>query len=168
MNVRGMRRAGRAALAVGLGVVGSVGGAVCASGQSGAASSVATASEADVLALKERAATFWAARVAGDLETQWQFLEPRWKGRMTAAEYGGDLTAGRWLAYQVEEVAVNGLFATVKVRLLVQQNQPAAAGARTRFRPQAGVAEDGWIRVNGLWYRRLDPGGGAAPQAAQP
>jgi hypothetical protein len=164
-----MRRAGRAVLAVGLVVIGSVGGVASVFGQGAAPSSVPTASEAEVEALKERAAKFWAARVAGDLETQWQLLEPRWKGRMTAAEYGSDLTGGRWLAYQIEGVTVNGLFATVKVRLLAQQILPPTTMARVRVRPQAAVAGDGWIRIDGLWYRRLDPGEQTpSVKAAQP
>jgi hypothetical protein len=152
-----MRRAGRAVLAVGLVVIGSVGGVASVFGQGAAPASAPTASEAEVQALKERAAKFWAARVAGDVETQWQLLEPRWKGRLTAAEYGSDLAGGRWLAYEIEGVTVNGLFATVKVRLLVQQMLPPAAAARVRVRPVAAVEGDGWIRINGLWYRRLNP-----------
>jgi hypothetical protein len=124
--------------------------------------------EAEVLALRERAAAFWAARVDGDFETQWQFLEPRWQGRMTAAEYGLDLTGARYLAYQVEGATVNGFFATVKVRLLVQQILPLSAVGRTRGSPQATVLGDGWIRIGGVWFRRLDDGGAAPSQAGEP
>ncbi len=153
-----MRRAGRAALAVGLVAIGVVGGVAGVFGQGAVPSSAPTAPEGpEVQALKERAAAFWAARVAGDLEAQWQLLEPRWKGRMTAAEYGAELTGGRWLAYQVEGVTVNGFFATVKVRVLVRQVLPPETAGRVRIRPQATVVGDGWIRINGLWYRRLEP-----------
>jgi hypothetical protein len=156
-------------LAVGLVVIGTVGGVASVFGQGAAPVSVPTASEAEVQALTERAAKFWAARVAGDLETQWQLLEPRWKGRMTAVEYGSDLTAGRWLAYQIEGVAVNGFFATVKVRLLVQMMLPPDVAARVRATPHATVAEDAWIRIGGLWYRRHDAGERAPSQTtAQP
>jgi len=159
-----MRRSAPAVLAVGLVWLGVVGWAATVPGQGLAASSAPVASEAEVLALRERAAAFWAARVAGDLETQWQLLEPRWKGRMTAAEYGSDLTGGRWLAYQVEDAAVNGYFATVKVRVLVQQALPPSAAGRPRITPQATVVEDGWVRIGGVWFRRLD--GGAVPSQA--
>lgn len=164
-----MTRPVRAVLAVGLAVLGAVGCSASAPGQGVAASSAPVASEAEVQALRERVAAFWAARVAADLEAQWQLLEPRWKGRMTAAEYGSDLTGGRWLAYKVEDAAVNGFFATVKVRLLVQQILPAGAPGRSvRGTPQAAVLNDGWIRIGGLWYRRLDGGAGAPSQTGQP
>jgi len=163
-----MRSWARTLLAAGLAVLA---GAGCSTGvpdQGVSASSAPMASEAEVLALKERAAAFWAARVAGDVDAQWRLLEPRWTGRMTAAEYGADLTGGRWLAYQVEEVTVNGFFATVKVRLLVQQILPASAAGRVRRSPQGTVVEDGWIRIGGVWYRRLGQGGEAPSRTGQP
>jgi hypothetical protein len=163
-----MSRAGRTLLAVGLVVLEGVGWAASVPGQGVSASSAPMVSEAEVLALRERAAAFWAARVAGDFETQWQFLEPRWKGRMTAPEYGSDLAGGRYLAYEVEGATVNGFFATVKVRLLVQQILPLSAAGRTRVSPQGTVVEDGWIRIGGVWFRRLDDGGRAPLQTGQP
>lgn len=135
-----------------------------AGGQGLSAPAVQPSSDADVLALRERAAAFWAARVAGDAQGQWQLLEPRGKGRLTAQEYGSDMGGGRYLAYQVEGATVNGLFATVKVKVLVQQILPPSA-ARRVVPPQATVVDDGWIRVGGVWYRRLDAG---AAQARQP
>ena len=163
-----MRRSVRTLLVFGLVLLEVVGWAASVPGQGAGASSAPMASEAEVLALKERAAAFWAARVAGDLESQWHLLEPRWKGRMTAAEYGVDLTGGQWLAYQVEGVTVSGFFATVKVRLLVQQVLPPSARGRVRLSPQATVMEDGWIRIGGVWYRRLADGGRAPSKAGQP
>jgi len=162
-----MRRSVRTLLAVGLVLLEVVGWVASVPGQGVSASSAPMASEAEVLALQERAAAFWAARVAGDFETQWQFLEPRWKGRMTAAEYGSDLTGGRYLAYQVEGAIVNGFFATVKVRLLVQQNLPPGAG-RTRVSPQVTIVDDGWIRIRGVWYRRLVDGLPTPDSTGQP
>lgn len=162
-----MRRSVRALLAAGLVSLGVVGWAASVPGQISSASSAPVASEAEVLALRERVAAFWAARVAGDLETQWQLLEPRWKGRMTAAEYGSDLTGGRWLAYQVEGATVNGYFATVKVRVLVRQVLPPSAADRPRITPQATVVEDRWVRIGGAWFRTLDDGGAVPSQAGQ-
>jgi len=127
------------------------------------------ASEAEILTLRERAAAFWAARVAGDFDTQWQYLEPRWRGRLTAEEYASDLKGGgRYLAYEVEGATVKGYFATVKVRLLVQQVLPPSALGRVRASPQATVVEDGWIRIRGVWYRRADDGGRVPVPAGQP
>ena len=162
-----MRRSVRALLAVGLVSLAIVGCAASVPGQRSSASSAPLGSEADVLVLRERAAAFWAARVAGDLEVQWQLLEPRWKGRMTAAEYGSDLTGGQWLAYQVEGAAVNGYFATVKVQVLVRQVLPPSAAGRTRITPQAAVVEDGWVRIGGVWFRTLGSGAAVPAQAGQ-
>lgn len=154
-------------LVVGLVALGVVGCATTVPDQGVSASSAPVVSEAEVQVLRERAAAFWAARVAGDLETQWQLLEPRWKGRMTAAEYGSDLTGGRYLAYQVEGATVNGYFATVKVRLLVQQILPLSTAGRTRISPQATVVDDGWIRIGGVWYRRLVNDGRVPSETSQ-
>jgi hypothetical protein len=150
-------------------VLAGVGWAASVPGQGVSASSAPTASEAEVQALRERVAAFWAARVAQDTEAQWQLLEPRWKGRVTAAQYGADLIAagGRWLAYQVEDVAVTGFFATVKVRLLVVQPVPGSMVGRVRASPQGTAVEDGWIRIGGVWYRRMSDGR-APPQTGQP
>jgi hypothetical protein len=134
--------------------------------QSGSSSS-APASEAELTELKERAAAFWAARVAGDAETQWKLLEPRGRGRFTAQEYAQAPTGGRYLAYQVEGASVQGLFATVKVRVLVQQILPIS-GPKRPLAPQAVIVEDGWIRIGGTWYRRLDDGQKSATEAKQP
>lgn len=162
-----MRRSVRALLAAGLVSLEVVGWAASVPGQSSSASSGPLGSEADVLALRERAAAFWAARVAGDAQAQWELLEPRGKGRLTAQEYGADPGGGRYLAYQVEDATVNGSFATVKVRVLVQQILPPSA-ARNSIPPQAAVLEDGWIRIGGVWYRRLDSGGKAPSPTGQP
>ena len=150
-------------LVVGLVVLGLVGWVASVRGQ-GLLASPAPGSEADVLALRERAAAFWAARVAGDGQAQWQLLEPRGKGRLTAQEYASDSGGGRYLAYQVEGATVDGLFATVKVKVLVQQILPPSS-VRRSIPPQATVVNDGWVRIGGVWYRRLDAG---AVQARQP
>lgn len=164
-----MRTSVRILLAIGLVVLGGAGWAASVPGQGVSPSSAPMGSEADALALRERAAAFWAARVAGDVEAQWQLLEPRWKGRMTAAEYGSDLKGGRWLAYQVDGETVNGYFATVKVRLLVQQILPMT-GARggTRRSPQGTVVADSWVRIGGIWYRCLGEGGQEPSPTGQP
>lgn len=162
-----MRRSRRALLTAGLLLLGVLGCAASVPAQNSSPSSAPLGSEADVLALRERAAAFWAARVAGDVQTQWQLLEPRGKGRMTPQEYGAAPVGGRYLAYQVEDATVNGFFGTVKVRMLVQQILPPSE-ARRPTPLQATVVEDGWIRIGGVWYRRLDAGGGEPVRASQP
>jgi len=124
-------------------------------------------SEADIQTLRQRAAEYWAARVAGDPDAQWKLLEPRGKGRLTAREYGSEPGGGRYLAYQVEEATVKGVFATVKVRVLVQMILPPSSTIRSAPR-QVTIVDDGWIRIGGVWYRRLDQTGNEAAQAKEP
>jgi hypothetical protein len=127
----------------------------------------AAPSDAEATALRERAAEFWAARVSGDAEKQWQLLEPRGKGRISAQEYGASPTGGKYLAYKVEDAVIKGYFATVKVRLLVQQ-YIQAPGPPPPLVPQTTVVEDGWVRIRGVWYRRFDDGAKAIPQTREP
>lgn len=119
----------------------------------------------DVERLRERAAAFWAARVAHDPTKQWELLEPRGQGRVTAAEYGGVVRAVKYLAYQVEDANVHGYFAKVKVRLIVQPVLPSAP--QRRVAPAAVVIEDSWVRVRGTWYRTLEQEDGRNPVGAQ-
>ncbi len=104
----------------------------------------------DVERLRERAAAYWAARIAGDATKQWEMLEPRGRGRTTPAEYASERGAIKYLAYQVEDAAVSGYFATVKVRILAQPL--LAAPGRNLTPPGAFVLPDRWVRVQGLWY----------------
>lgn len=134
--------------------------------QSTPASSAPLGSAADIQALRERAAAYWAARLAGDLRTQWELLEPRGSGRLTAEEYGAGRGGVRYLGYQVEDATVSGFFATVKVRLLFQPILPPSAPRRV-VAPIASVVADGWVRIGGLWYHKLDEvesGPSLAPQ----
>ena len=110
------------------------------------------ASTDDVQVLRERVATFWAARMAGDPSAQWGLLEPRGRGRLTAQEYGAGRSAVRYLAYQVENATVDGYFAVVKVRLMFQPILPSGR----RVGVQSSLAEDYWVKIGGTWYRRLD------------
>ena len=105
----------------------------------------------DVQVLRERVAAFWAARLAGDSKVQWDLLEPRGRGRLTMQEYASDRGAVRYLAYQVEDATVTGYFAVVKVRLMVQPILPSAR----RVGVQTTIAEDRWVRIRGVWYRRF-------------
>ena len=115
---------------------------------------VSGASTGDVDALRERAAAFWAARVTGDTTKQWELLEPRARGRMTAAEYAAPRNVVKYLAYQVEDANVEGFYAKVKVRLIVQPTLPFAP--QRKIAPSATVVEDPWVRVQGTWYHSMD------------
>jgi len=109
-------------------------------------------SDAEVQTLRERAAAYWAARMAGDDERQWELLEPRGRGRVTAKEYAIERSGLRYLGYQVEDAAVKGYFAIVKVRLLFQPTTAKLANIPV----QTVLMDDRWIRVGGSWYRQLD------------
>src|SRR6266542_1397736 len=113
-------------MAVGLAMLAIAGWAVAARAQSSSPAPAPMGSEADLQALRERAAAFWAARVAGDFQKQWELLEPRGRGRMTPQQYGAERGAVRYLAHQVEGATADGFFATVKVRLLFQPIPPAS------------------------------------------
>ncbi len=132
----------------------------------GAAATSAGAARDEVQALRERAAAFWAARVAEDFRAQWELLEPRFKGRVSAEEYRTGRGNLRYLAYQVEEATVDGAFATVKVRVLAQPILLAARGQR--IPPQAALVDDPWIRIGGVWYRRWESEGSGPPQGPRP
>jgi hypothetical protein len=110
--------------------------------------------DADVQSLRERAAAFWAARVAGDFVAQWELLEPRGRGRMTPLEYAAPFGAVKYLAYQVEEVTVNGHFASVTIRAITQTVLPTAG--RRAVPPGAILFPDRWIKIRGTWYRNVD------------
>ena len=116
----------------------------------------------DVQTLRARAAAFWAARVARDFRAQWELLEPRVKGSTAPEDYSAGRGAVRYLAYQVEDAIVNGPFATVKMRVLAQPATAALAGRR--IVPQATLVDDPWIRVGGIWYRRLESEESGPPQ----
>lgn len=114
------------------------------------------ASTANLDALKERAAAFWAARVSGDFTKQWEFLEPRGRGRTTAAEYAAPRGVVKYLAYQVEDAKRSGSFARVKVRLIVQASLPIAQ--QRRITPSTAIVDDLWVTIGGTWYRTLEQG----------
>jgi hypothetical protein len=125
----------------------------------------ALGSPRDVENLRSRAAAFWAARMTVDATKQWELLEPRGRGRLAPAEYGGVPRAVKYLAYQVEEANVIGYFATVKIRLIVQPVLPIAS--QKAVAPSAVVIEDKWVRIQGTWYRALEQEDRGAPVAAQ-
>jgi hypothetical protein len=116
--------------------------------------SVSSASTGDTDVVRERAAAFWAARVSGDYAKQWELLEPRARGRMTVQEYATPRNVVKYLAYQVEDAKVEGFFAKVRVRLVVQPTLPFAP--QRRVAPSAAVVEDPWVKVQGTWYHATD------------
>jgi hypothetical protein len=149
----------RAFLASGLMAVAVLGGAAPVAAQSSADASTQTAvttssssSATDVESLRARAATFWAARLAGDAKAQWELLEPRGRGRTSPSDYVRSAPI-KYLGYQIEDATVNGYFALVKVRLIVVPMRP---GGGRSLGTQVVVAEDEWVRIRGVWYRTLE------------
>jgi hypothetical protein len=119
--------------------------------ETGAPPTAAKSAE-QVQALRERAAEYWAARMEGDDKTQWELLEPRGKGRVTAKEYAAGRSGVRYLGYQIEDAVIDGYFAIVKVRLLFQPVLQRMASVPV----QTVLMDDQWVRVAGTWYRQLD------------
>jgi hypothetical protein len=142
-----------AVIAVELAVLAAVGCAAPARTESTSASPPAV-SDGQVQTLRERAAAYWAARMAGDDKGQWELLEPRGKGRLTPQEYTAGKKSIRYLGYQVEDATIEGYFATVKIRLLFQAILPRM----TSVPVQTVLMDDQWIRVGGAWYRQLEDG----------
>jgi hypothetical protein len=159
----------RTLIAVVLAMVEVVGCVASAPAQSTPATSAPLGSAADIQALRERAAAYWAARLAGDLRAQWEFLEPRGRSRLTAEEYGAG-RAVQYLGYQVEDATVSGFFATVRVRVLFYPAPPPPVAMRAVpvMPPMVSVLGDGWVRIGGLWYHRLEEGERGPSQASQP
>jgi hypothetical protein len=154
-----------ARLAVGL--VALAGAGCATSGQTATTQAPATpastpkASEAEVRTLRERVAAFWVARMSDDDRGQWEMLEPRGRGRLTPREYASERRDVRYLGYQVEDAAVDGHFAVVKVRVLFRPIIQTMVDVSM----QTVLLDDHWIRVNGSWYRQLDD---RQPQRREP
>jgi hypothetical protein len=123
-----------------------------------AAAAVPAAGESadEVLRLRQRAAGFWAARVARDFRQQWTYMEPRLRGKVSQDEYRHGRGTVGYLAYQVEDATITGNFATVKVRLVVDVTVTTMQGGTRRVPRQTVVLDDPWVRVGGVWHRRMD------------
>lgn len=118
------------------------------------ASPAAQSSEVD--ALRQRVASYWAARVARDSAAFWRLVEPRAQGRMTAEEYASQGSSVTYTGYRVEEATINGNFATVKVRVVGIPQLPLTRARGTATGPHAALIDDEWVRVRGVWYRVVD------------
>jgi hypothetical protein len=142
-------------IAIGLAAV-SAGGCAAQARTDGAPAAAPVASEAQIQAqiqtLRERAATYWAARMSGDDQVQWELLEPRGRGRMTPQDYAAERKGVRYLGYQVEDAVINGYFAVVKIRVLFQP----ILQRMTSVPVQTVLLDDQWVRIGGTWYRQLD------------
>jgi len=121
----------------------------------------------EILSLRQRTAEYWAARIARDYRTQWALSEPRLKGKMTPEEYGAGKGAIQYLGYEVGDARINGAFAVIDVKVIAKvtiARRPAEPLVRT------AKVEDGWVKVDGIWYRRADQPepSGAGPGKPEP
>jgi hypothetical protein len=123
-------------------------------------------SEEEALAVRQRAADYWAARVARDYRVQWDLSEPRLKGRITPEEYGTGKGAIQYLGYEVGNAKIDGSFATVQVKVIARVTLP-----KSQAKPVMRTATlgDAWVKVDGVWYRRADQpeASGRPPSALQ-
>jgi hypothetical protein len=110
------------------------------------------------LALRQRAAEYWAARVARDYRTQWELSEPRLKGRMTPEEYSAGRGAIQYLGYDVGDADIKGSFASVQVKVIARVTLP---GSQAKPVVRTATVPDGWVKVEGIWYRRADQAEGS-------
>jgi hypothetical protein len=137
-----------AVLAISLGV-----GSSTAQGTGPNPAPVTRAGQDESLALRQRAAEYWAARVARDYRTQWELSEPRLKGRVTPEEYGAGRGAIQYLGYDVGDTDIKGSFASVQVKVIARVTLP---GSQAKPVVRTATVPDGWIKVEGVWYRRAD------------
>lgn len=111
------------------------------------------AGQDDTLALRQRTAEYWAARVARDYRTQWELSEPRLKGRITSEEYAAGRGAIQYLGYDVGDADIKGSFASVQVKVIARITLP---GSQAKPVVKTQTVPDAWVKVEGVWYRRAD------------
>jgi hypothetical protein len=118
----------------------------------------------DELAVRQRAAEYWAARVAKDYRAQWELSEPRLKGRTTVEEYAAGRGAIQYLSYDVGDADIKGSFASVQVKVIARITLP---GSKAKPVVKTQTVPDAWIKVEGVWYRRADQESPAMSGATQ-
>jgi hypothetical protein len=131
-------------------------GAAAAQAPAAATPPAAAPADAEVEAVRQRVAEFYAARLAGDARAQWALLEPRVRARMTAEEFAMRGAQTRYLGYKVEEAVIRGAFAAVRVRLLTLTPLPTAGRGVRHVPPQVSMGQENWIRLGGQWYRMIE------------
>jgi hypothetical protein len=121
------------------------------------------ATQAEMDAVRQRAADYWAARVARDYKAQWALSEPRLRGRTTPEDYARGKGAIEYLGYEVGDAKIDGNFATVDVKVI---GRVTIAGSRAKPVVRTATVPDAWIKIEGVWYRRADqPSDTPPPQA---
>src|SRR5262245_35734885 len=139
--------------AVGMLITGLGLGAVLAQGTAPTPAPVSQPGADETLTLRQRAAEYWAARVARAYKTQWELSEPRLKGRITSEEYGAGRGAIQYLGYDVGDADIKGSFASVQVKVVARITLPSSKAKPVL---KTATVPDHWIKVDGVWYRRAD------------
>lgn len=100
--------------------------------------------------LLPRAEAFWAARVAGDLVTCYNFEEVSKTGKQPVSAYVRDHGGLVYKSAEVTGIDVNGEEASVKVKL---NYIVPALGSRNTFNMEA---VDRWKLIDGEWYHHCE------------
>jgi len=108
--------------------------------------------------VRQRAAEYWDARVKRDYCRQLKLSEPRLQGRVTCEEYARGKGAIEYLGYDVGDADIKGSFARVQVKVVARITLP---GSRANPVVKTATVPDAWIKVESVWYRRVDQGEGS-------
>ncbi|PWB80189.1 MAG: hypothetical protein C3F08_05010 [Candidatus Methylomirabilota bacterium] len=102
--------------------------------------------------LRERAAAYWEARVAGDLITAYQLHEPNFRKKVTLTAFAQGRGVSTVFDYEITAVRIEGDkgFVTTKVNYTITHPMLAKP-----VEPRWRDIEEQWRWVNGEWYRRF-------------
>lgn len=100
--------------------------------------------------LYARVKAFWAARVAGDLLTQYQYEKAKLGGKISLQQYVGH---GGAIFYQQASVL------DIQLKNKHTANAIVAIQGRVTGLPMVykSVIEDRWVQVHGVWYHAPPP-----------
>lgn len=122
-------------------------------GITGAAEQKQAPDARELTLLKERAGRYWEAKLKRDFKTQYEFLEPRVRGRMPLEDFVKGKGVVEYLQAHVEDAQVSGNFAIVTTRLKVQFHHPMLKPTPP---PEETEVREQWVQVAGVWYLTLE------------
>lgn len=112
-------------------------------------------------ALRQRAETFWKARIVEDWTTLYGFQDPSYREGTTLEEYleaaKADPGFFRYSFYELGKVETQGDFGWVRVK---------SVGTLAKFpdlAPQSVERAENWMRIQGEWYPAMSPKGNEFP-----
>lgn len=110
-------------------------------------------------ALRSRVTRFWEARLKDDPATQYEFLDPEAKQRVTLTAYVRSRGTFHFLVYQVQSINIVGEKAWVEVNSTFKLRIPLIAGAG----PWTQQSREVWTLRESVWYRPYDQKEAEAP-----